>query len=207
MFYAIYKITNLVDGKIYIGSHKTKNLNDNYMGSGKYLKRAQEKYGLENFKKEILFVFDNPEEMYSKEAEIVNEEFLTLENTYNLKVGGLGGWDLVNRTGLNISSENSRKGANSLNKHRTLKTELGIKLNETSAATFKKAHAEGKIRYDTFKGKHHSDEAKRKIGAANAVAQLGKRWVNNGIGAVCIRKDDLEEYLNKGFSLGRKIKN
>ena len=96
MFYTIYKITNLLDGKIYVGSHKTKKLDDAYMGSGKYLKAAQEKYGLENFKKEILFVFDNPEEMYAKEAEIVNEEFLMTENTYNLKVGGFGGWDYIN---------------------------------------------------------------------------------------------------------------
>lgn len=101
MFYTIYKITNLLDGKIYIGSHKTKKLDDAYMGSGKYLKAAQKKYGMENFKKEILFIFDNPEEMYVKEAELVNEEFLVTENTYNLKVGGFGGWDYLNNSGLN----------------------------------------------------------------------------------------------------------
>ena len=96
MFYIVYKITNQIDGKIYIGIHKTKDLNDKYMGSGKYLKHAQEKYGIDKFTKEILFVYDNPQEMYSKEAELVNEDFLTLENTYNLKIGGSGGWDIIN---------------------------------------------------------------------------------------------------------------
>lgn len=96
MFYTIYKITNLLDGKIYIGSHKTKKLDDTYMGSGKYLIAAQKKYGLENFKKDILFVFETADEMYAKEAELVNEEFLMTENTYNLKIGGYGGWDYAN---------------------------------------------------------------------------------------------------------------
>ena len=39
-YYLVYKTTNLVNGKIYIGKHETDNLNDGYLGSGKLLKRA-----------------------------------------------------------------------------------------------------------------------------------------------------------------------
>ena len=80
-FYTIYKIINLINGKFYIGAHKTKNINDNYMGSGIGITRAIKKYGIENFDKEILYVLESEEEMYALEKEIVNEEFKKRDDT------------------------------------------------------------------------------------------------------------------------------
>lgn len=91
MRYTIYKITNTINGKIYIGKHQTNNLNDGYYGSGRALKNAIRKYGRENFTKEILYVFNSGVEMDAKEKELVTEEFVLRDDTYNLGVGGEGG--------------------------------------------------------------------------------------------------------------------
>ncbi|CAL9993273.1 homing endonuclease [Vibrio phage D480] len=91
MFHIVYQITNLINNKIYVGKHSTENIHDEYMGSGKLLLRAIKKYGKENFTKDILFVSLDEKDAYKAEHEIVNEDFVLREDTYNLKVGGLGG--------------------------------------------------------------------------------------------------------------------
>ena len=98
MRYYLYKITNLINGNVYIGVHQTNIESDQYMGSGVCIRRAIKKYGKKNFKKEILKEFDNAEEMYAEEAILVNAEFVSIKNTYNIKLGGCGGFDHLNGT-------------------------------------------------------------------------------------------------------------
>lgn len=92
MYYTVYKITNNINGKIYIGQHKTCNLDDGYMGSGKILIQAIAKNGIDNFSKEYLFIYDNEADMNSKEEELVSESFILEDSNYNIKVGGVGGF-------------------------------------------------------------------------------------------------------------------
>ena len=102
MFYLVYKITNTVNDKFYIGCHKTKNKDDGYMGSGKLIKRAIEKYGIENFKKDIIAECSTADEMFTKERELV----VLCENSYNLKHGGAGGFDFINDNRINNKVNN-----------------------------------------------------------------------------------------------------
>ena len=90
--YLVYKIINTINGKYYIGQHKTQNPTDRYMGSGKYIERAICKYQISSFIKEILFDFDNFEQMNEKEKELVplSACYPNNPNSYNLVEGGNG---------------------------------------------------------------------------------------------------------------------
>ena len=88
--YTVYKTTNILNNKIYIGVHKQPEDEPvrTYMGSGTHLTRSIKKYGKENFTKEILFIFDNDEDMHLMEEVLVDFEFIERNDTYNLQTGG-----------------------------------------------------------------------------------------------------------------------
>ena len=88
MIFYFYKITNQINGKYYFGVHSTNNIDDGYMGSGVALRRAYKKYGIENFSKEILYYFDNADDMYSFEEEYVNNDLVNNPECYNMVIGG-----------------------------------------------------------------------------------------------------------------------
>lgn len=217
-YYTVYKVTNEVNGKIYIGCHKTKNLDDGYMGSGKYLKRAIEKHGLDNFKKEILFVYDNSEDMFSKEAELVTEDYLTDENTYNLNVGGYGGFDYINKSRRNIYGNNKEN----LLKYATPKALERIKFlrenDEEWLQNYKTNISNGvKAFYDSggengFLGKTHTEESKAKMsksskgkGKGNNNSQYGTRWIHS-LTEKKSKKINKDDNLPRGWLEGRKMK-
>lgn len=88
----IYLTTNLINGKRYIGQHTTNNLQDDYLGSGTLILKAIEKYGKENFQREILCYCETQEELDQKEAEFIQfYNAIEDESFYNLREGGLGG--------------------------------------------------------------------------------------------------------------------
>ena len=95
-YHYLYKITNIINDDFYYGIHSTKNLYDNYIGSGKRLHYAYKKYGLNSFIKEILYYFKNELDMLQKEFEIVNEELILNNKCYNIAIGG--GKSLYNQT-------------------------------------------------------------------------------------------------------------
>lgn len=90
--YLVYKTTNKVNNKVYIGVHKQLGSEfDGYLGSGNLVSKAIKKYGESNFSRETLYSFTSEVEAYYKETELVNSEFIKLDTNYNMKVGGLGG--------------------------------------------------------------------------------------------------------------------
>lgn len=91
MIHQLYKITNKLNGKYYIGVHTGDIFKDNYWGSGYVLKESIEKSGKENFDREIIKQLNNKKEIYKLETQIVNEDFVNNQQTYNLAIGGIGG--------------------------------------------------------------------------------------------------------------------
>jgi len=128
MKYIIYKITNLINSKIYVGKHQTINIDDDYYGSGVALQKAIKKYGKSKFKKEILFIFDNEEEMNRKEIELVTEDFIKTGRTYNIGVGGEGGPHFKGRT----HSEDTKRVISEKAKGRKFTEETRKKLSESN---------------------------------------------------------------------------
>lgn len=181
---------------IYIGKHMTNDKDDDYMGSGIRIRRAIEKYGIENFEKTILFECESADEMNAKEAEIVNEDFIARDDVYNIKLGGDGGWDEINRQHKNIGFQyanqhhlNNKCGqcyiaANRIKSDPAYAEEFANKIKAGQA----RARAEHPEKFDMHGeknpmfGRKHSVSSKKKMseshkGSRNSMSS--RMWIRN----------------------------
>lgn len=199
--YCIYRITNKVNGKTYIGQHKYKDLNDKYMGSGKLIRRAQKKYGMENFTKEILY----SRIQYKETADDVEKFAIAKERSlgkaeYNIADGGQG------CTGCKHTDEWRRKmSENNKGKKRPPRSEeyrrklseakKGKKPYDMTDETRRKISEARKGKHywseearrkmsETRKGRKHTEETKRKLSEAmkgHSVSEETKRKISESL--------------------------
>lgn len=92
MRHYVYKITNKLNNKFYIGikSSNLDFLDTNYYGSGNLIIAAVKKYGKENFLREVLFEAKTRNEALVKECELVNSALIIDKKCYNISLGGRG---------------------------------------------------------------------------------------------------------------------
>jgi len=197
MNYIIYKTTNKINGKYYTGCHQTDNLDDGYLGSGKYLKYAIRKYGRSNFKFEILHNISSKEEMFELERIIVNEELVNDPMSYNLKIGGSGGNPgIVGAFKGRLHSKETKEKIRQAALNQVITDEKRKKLSVNNA--MKNNPEIRKKVSDSLTGRTCSELHCKRVADANT----GKILINNGITAKRISADDLDKYKNTGWSKG-----
>jgi hypothetical protein len=198
--------------------HSTDDLQDGYMGSGKRLGYSMRKYGIENHVCEILEHYFTREWLREREAELVCAETLTDPMCMNLKLGGLGGFDHIINDNIKHKASSALGGKiGSASNWANIKNDPE-KLNlikMAAAIRFKQMHKDGKAGQNTFLGKTHTEESKRKMreakneyGLGTNNSQYGTCWVTN-FDINCskkIQKEELEIYIRNGWIVGRKIK-
>ena len=207
-YHYLYKTTNLINNKFYVGMHSTDNLNDSYLGSGKYITNSINKHGRENFKREILEFFETRKLLIEKEKDYVNKTFLKDLLCMNLKPGGEGGF--ANEIHMKKCSAAGNKAFS-----KKIKTDpvFFAKFQQLGRDNIKKMDP-SVLKTCGFKGKTHSEEYKKMLGEVNKVKQLGDK--NSQFGTCWIfhfdlkenkkiKNDEIQKWIDFGWNKGRKI--
>lgn len=153
----IYKVTNLINNKIYIGKKsKSAKSTEAYFGSGKLISYAIEKYGVDNFRKDILEdEISNISELNEREKYWISF-FSSTDKTkgYNLTLGGDGGDTYSNKSDEDKESwsKAASKGQKSRTDRKPLSEETKLKISNSK---------KGQIPIN--KGTKWSDEERKKI--------------------------------------------
>jgi hypothetical protein len=177
MNHYVYQITNNINSKIYVGvrSCECDPNEDKYMGSGVAIIRAHNKYGLDNFTKEIISTFDTRELANIAEAEIVTLEFCDRPDTYNMREGGTNGLlteeqkTRISETRSGIPAWNKGIPRTEDEKRRMSENRMGVEAwnkgiprDQETKDKISKTRLERKIE-SPFKGRKHTPESLAKL--------------------------------------------
>ena len=211
MQYTVYKTVNSINGKFYIGVHKTENPDDDYLGSGKLIKRAVAKYGEQSFQKEVLAVFETPNDAFELEKKLV-AEVLGTPLCYNLKNGGEGGFDWINGHGLadHVKAARATHKAHAPDFYRRicLKAAAQIRAHGFSPAAREKIVTTVR---KTWTGRKHSEGTKQKMAVAGRKrvgsnnSQFGTYWVTKDGMNKKVSTVQFPQFLELGWRRGRKV--
>lgn len=173
-YHFIYKTTNLLSGRYYIGMHSTDDLNDSYVGSGKRLKASIRKHGIENHKFEILEFFNSRKELALKESELVTMKEVINKECMNLKVGGLGGFPPTAKQRFLEKMKNA-----------DFKKMFGQKASQRNKEQYRNGTRVSKL--PNWLGKKHKPESIQKMketkkgqGKGSTNSQFGTFWITDG---------------------------
>jgi len=198
-FHFIYKTTNLLNNKFYIGMHSTSNLNDGYIGSGTRLRHSIRKYGVENFKFEIIEWCENRDILIQREKEIITEQHIIDENCYNLKFGGLGGGKFINpQHQFKCSQAAGIKHSERMLNDNEYREKYSKKISEANHKRHKRGDLKPIQKNYSWFGKKHKEETIQKMkqskkgqGTGENNSQFGTRWITNGSENKKIKKDEI----------------
>lgn len=185
----IYKITNMINGKMYIGQSidierrwkEHRNFNNN-KEKNKPLYNAFKKYGINNFVFEVETIC-NEEELDDLETYYISfyNTYVHSENSngYNITLGGSGSRGYVASEETKIKISNSTKGENHYNYGKHLSEEHKKKLSELRKGkyigednpNYNNHSLKGRMigENNPMYGKHHNEETKQKIREANSI--------------------------------------
>ena len=190
MYGYIYKTTNLINGKIYIGQHKATEFDTAYYGSGKHILNAMHKYGIENCNCELIEWCDTQTMINSRER-----YWIKYYNSTNRKIGyniteGGEGWK--GGTHSQASREKISKAKTGKHPNRDY-TQISVNTKQKISATLKEYY---KTHKNPKYGTHLSQETKAKLRKAN----LGKTYSQE------VRDKHKRPAWNKGIPLTEKQK-
>lgn len=222
--YSIYKATNLINGKIYIGftNNVNKRIREHCNQSNPpktYFGRAIQKYGKENFHWDVIYQSLDKNHTLKVMEPFFITEYNSYLTGYNSTVGGEGTVGLIRTSEHSRKISESKKGKSYYRPNYTHSKETRLKIGQAN------------------KGKTHSDETKQhlrnlsiaqnaredqkqirreynKIAYQDPIRKLqcgngtrGTIWINNGIDSKMINPDELSNYIEFGWNKGRgKIK-